>query len=223
MKKLFIISTIIFIVCIIRTFLYVKDSFNTKKIESISNSYVIPSKEYSINFKRLKEYNSDIVGILEIVDLDIKYLVVKGNNNSYYLNHNLDKKYSGSGWIFMDYRNNVNDKNIIIYGHNMKDGSMFGRLKNIFKNRESDVIYLTFEDGKHEYRVFSTYISEYEDYYLSTLFESDIDFSDYLNVITGRSNYDYDVSLNTNDSILTLSTCYRNTDNRVVVHAYKVY
>ena len=222
MKKISYVTLIIFIICIIKIIFYIYNSFNTKRIESISNSYIIPSKEYSIDFKKLKSINPDVIGYIEIEEIDTRYLVVKGNNNSYYLNHNLEKEYSNSGWIFMDYRNNMSDKNIIIYGHNMKDGSMFGKLRTLLYKRGSGIINLYLEDGKHEYKIFSTYISDYEDYYLSTSFNSDIDFTNYLSVINGRSNYDYGFSFDSNDYILTLSTCYKNTDKRVVIHAYKV-
>ena len=74
---------------------------------------------------------------------------MKATDNNYYLTHNLKKEYNGSGWVFMDYRNDLDgkDKNIIIYGHNMRDGSMFGSLKEIlsanwYKNEENK--YITF-------------------------------------------------------------------------------
>ena len=61
-----------------------------------------------------------------------EYPVVKGSNNSFYLNHCFDKSYNSAGWIFADYRNKFDntDKNIVIYGHNMRDGSMFGSMLN---------------------------------------------------------------------------------------------
>ena len=61
-----------------------------------------------------------------------EYPVVKGTNNSFYLNHCFDKSNNSAGWIFADYRNKFDntDKNIVIYGHNMRDGSMFGSMLN---------------------------------------------------------------------------------------------
>ena len=93
MKKISYVTLIIFIICIIKIIFYIYNSFNTKRIESISNSYIIPSKEYSIDFKKLKSINPDVIGYIEIEEIDTRYLVVKGNNNSYYLNHNLEKEY----------------------------------------------------------------------------------------------------------------------------------
>ena len=129
----------------------------------------------------------------------------------------------------MDYRNNLdgNDKNIVIYGHNMKDNSMFGKLSKVLNkewrsNKDNLIIKLYRLDGLHLYKVFSTYIVLSEEYYIKTSFNSDIDYNNFLNTIKSRSNYDYNEYLNTNSKILTLSTCYRNTNKRVVLHAYEI-
>ncbi len=230
MKKFIFITYIILIICFIRIILYIKDSYNNRMIEKITSDIVIPSKERDfIDFKRLKSINKDTVGYLEVLGVDIKYVVVKGKNNKYYLNHNFYKEYSGTGWVFMDYRNKLdgNDKNIIIYAHNMKDNSMFGKLRNtLYKewrsNEENLIIKLYRIDGLHLYKVFSTYIVESEEFYIKTNFNSDIDYSNFLNTIIKRSNYDYHEYLNTNYNILTLSTCYKNTTKRVVLHAYEI-
>lgn len=86
-----------------------------------------------VNFEELKSKNEDSIAYLKVPETNIDYVVVKGNNNSYYLNHNFNRKYNTSGWVFADYRNKFDgsDKNIIIYAHNTMDGSMFGSLKNV--------------------------------------------------------------------------------------------
>ncbi len=72
---------------------------------------------FKIDFEELKKKNSDTVAYLKVNNTNIDYVVVKGNDNSYYLSHNFNKKKNRSGWIFMDYRNKLdgNDKNTIIY------------------------------------------------------------------------------------------------------------
>ncbi len=88
---------------------------------------------YFIDFQTLKTKNSDTVAYLKVNGTNIDYVVVKGEDNSYYLNHNFNKEKSVAGWIFADYHNKFDgsDKNIVIYGHNMKDGIMFETLKDV--------------------------------------------------------------------------------------------
>ncbi len=169
--------------------------------------------------------NSDTTCYLIINSIDLKYVVLKAKDNKYYLNHNFNKEYSGSGWIFMDYRNKLDgsDKNIVIYGHNMKDNSMFGNLSLLLKSTYKDsLITLIKEDGVHKYKIVSSYVIDSEEYYNTVYFESDEKFSLFLDVIKYRSNIDYKLDLNTNDNILTLSTCYRDTNKRTVIHLKEI-
>ncbi len=84
----------------------------------------------------LKEINPDYMGWINIENTPIDYPVVKGKDNEFYLTRDFNKKYLALGSIFMDYRNKgFEDKNVVIYGHHMRDKSMFGSLKK-FKDIE---------------------------------------------------------------------------------------
>ncbi len=195
--------------------------------ELINESSVAALKlEPKIDFAKLKEKNKDIVGYLKVNGTNIDYVVVKGNDNSFYLKHNLYKEYSLPGWIFIDYRNRLDgqDKNIIIYGHNTTDGSMFGTLKNAitkewFENKNNHIINLVLENRILKYQVFSTYTVKVEDYYISTYFKNNNDFGKFVKTLQNRSFYDYQVDVNGDDSILTLSTCTTSRTSRMVLHA----
>ena len=183
-------------------------------------------EKYSINWEELEKQNSDTIAYLKVNNTDINYVVVKGEDNSYYLNHNYNKEYNVAGWVFADYRNkfNKNDKNIIIYGHNMKDNSMFGSLKNIldeswYTNEENLIIDLVTEDGLRKYQVFSIYEIVKEDYYISTDFNNNDEYLNFLKIIKSRSIKDFNVELNSDSQILTLSTCKTGGIERVVLHA----
>ena len=91
--------------------------------------------DYKIDFKALKEKNSDTIGWLKVNGTNIEYVVVKGTDNDYYLSHNFEKQNNSAGWIFADYRNKFDytDYNTVIYGHNMKNDSMFRHTKKCFK------------------------------------------------------------------------------------------
>ena len=182
--------------------------------------------EKRIDFTKLQEKNSEIVAYLKVNNTNIDYPVVKGNDNKFYLRHNLYKEYSHPGWIFVDYHNKLdgNDKNIVIYGHNNKDGSMFGTLKNViteewYENENNHLISLELPNEIRTYRVFSTYSVDVEDYYINTVFKNNSEFKKFINVVKGRSVYDYQVLVDENDSLLTLSTCTGNGKRRMVLHA----
>lgn len=181
--------------------------------------------QYTVDFEKLKDMNEETVGWIKVKGTNIEYAVVKSSDNSYYLNHNFEKKYNSGGWIFADYKNKFDgtDKNIVIYGHNMKDNSMFGTLKNVLKenwynNEENHVINFITEKEEQEYQVFSVYKTENEDYYIDTEFENN-EFKEFINTLKARSIKDFNVEVTQEDSILTLSTCADNNKYRVVLHA----
>ena len=182
--------------------------------------------KYIIDFNSLEKENNDTVAYLKVNGTNIDYIIVKGNDNSYYLNHNFGKEYSVAGWIFADYHNKYDgsDKNLVIYGHNTSDGSMFGTLKDTLSsawqknNKNNEILFIT-RDNTYTYQVFSTYMIEPEDYYINTEFKSDEEYEKFLRTIKSRSNYDYGVDVLISDKILTLSTCSDNGSKRVVLHA----
>ena len=119
------------------------------------------------------------------------------------------------------------DKNIVIYGHNIRDGSMFGSMLNIlnakwYENEENTNITLYTENEKCMYKVFSIYKIENEDYYIKTEFKNDNEFEDFIKTLKKRSIKDFNVDVSKDDNILTLSTCANNNKYRVVLHAKKV-
>lgn len=181
-----------------------------------------------VNITSLKAINSDTVGYLRVNGTSIKYPVVQAKDNDYYLFHNFKKSSNRAGWIFADYRNKFNgtDKNIVIYGHNMKNGSMFSSLKNVLTTNWQDKeenMYIVFiaENAVSTYKVFSVYYIEAEDYYTTTAF-NDKSFQSFVDKIKARSNKNFNVDVKSKDQILTLSTCADDDRYRIVVHAVKL-
>lgn len=106
---------------------------NKEIISDIEKSVEIDSTndeehKYKVKFEELKQKNSDTVAWLKVENTNIEFPVVQAKDNSYYLTYNFNKKYNVAGWVFADYKNKLNgtDKNIVVYGHNMRDDSMFG-------------------------------------------------------------------------------------------------
>ena len=152
----------------IKIFKWYKDKTNNNKIaEQIKSTVIVEDKnedenkeEYTVDFNKLKEQNNETVAWIKVNNTNVEYPVVRATNNSFYLNHSFDKSKNSAGWIFADYKNKFDntDKNIVIYGHNMRDDSMFGSLKNIlnsdwYNNEENTNIALYTENEKYIYKV----------------------------------------------------------------------
>lgn len=199
----------------------IKDGVTVYRDEENSNE-----EKYKIDFEKLKQKNSDTIAWIKVNGTDIDFPVVKGTDNSYYLTHNFNKEKNKAGWIFADYKNKFDgtDKNIVIYGHNMRDGSMFAGLKDVIKedwynNENNKYVTLITENEYQTYQVFSVYQTEVEEYYLQT---NILNFNEFIEKIKNRSKKDFNVEIKETDNLLTLSTCADNTKYRVVLHAVKI-
>jgi len=227
---------IMFIISAFKIISYLIDNKNNKDIQDniIENSITVIEPEsneeektkYEVDFEFLKKENSDTVAYLKVNGTNIDYIVVRGKDNSYYLKHNFDKSWNVSGWIFADYHNRFDgtDSNIVIFGHNTRDGSMFGTLKNVlnidwYKNEDNHKVILVTEGDTFYYQVFSTYSITPEDYYINTEFKDNDEFNEFIRTIKSRSVYNYNVDVNSEDKVLTLSSCIGDGKIRVVLHA----
>ena len=187
--------------------------------------YYIKFPLIDVDINKLKEKNSDTVGWINVNNTNINYPYVQGKDNNYYLDHSFDKKYNEAGWVFLDYRNdkNLSNKNNILYAHSRLDKTMFGSLSktlksNWYNNKDNHIIRLSTETENTMWQIFSVYKIPEETYYITTNFNSDNDYQKFLNTIKERSIHNFSTNLTTEDKILTLSTCYSDTE-RTVVHA----
>ena len=216
---------------IIQWFLNNKE--NEKIIETISTKISVEQLEgekskYNIDFDGLKSINADTVGWIKVYGTNVEFPVVQSNDNKYYLTHNFEKKNNQAGWIFADFSNRFDgtDKNIVIYGHNRKDKSMFATLKNIlnrewYENDENRMVVFVTPNEYSIYEVFSVYQIIEEDYYISTNFDN-YSYSDFIKRAKSKSIYDFGIDVTQEDRILTLSTCADNSKYRIVLQAKKI-
>ena len=209
----------------------IQDTENTEIIEPIievpkENPYwdYINMNMINVDFNGLKRTNPDVVGWLKVNGTNINYPFVQSSNNDYYLTHSFNKSYNGAGWVFLDYRNNgTNNKNTIIYAHGRSDKTMFGTLKNVLNNgwlnnTNNYVIKISSETENSLWQVFSVYRIPTTSDYLQTNFNDDIEYQNFLDMIKDRSSHNFNTNVASTDNILTLSTCYNNSD-KMVVHA----
>ncbi len=182
-----------------------------------------------INFEELKAINEEVIAWIEIPDTEINYPVLhRENDNAYYLSHTFQNKVNSSGAIFMEAKNSpdFSDYHTIIYGHNMRVGTMFGTLSDYESPTflaTHPIIYIDVEEGLMQYQVFSCYKTTAKSNTYTIGFQPDQVYADFLSNIKERSMYDTGVDVTIEDKILTLSTCSEGAKgNRFVVHAKRV-
>lgn len=179
------------------------------------------------------EINPEVVGYIKLEGPEkvwIEYPVLqKYTDNDYYLNHSIDHTIDNAASIFMDYRNRIylEDKNTILYGHNMRDKSMFAYLHNYaswsFAKDHRKIIFNTLYEDM-EWEVFASYESHINFDYIRTSFRNDEDFQNFIDECISKSTHNYRVRPKATDRILTLSTCARGDrkEYRYVVQAVLV-
>lgn len=178
-----------------------------------------------VDIKQLQEENEDTIGWIQVLGTNINYPIVQTDDNEYYLKHDYTKKKNTGGWIFLDYRNDINDlsENNIIYGHERYNQSMFGDLKNVLtdnwlSNTDNHIIKVSTLEYNYLFQVFSVYHVFEETYYLQNSFADIQGYQEFLEEIVKRSEHNFNTEVNEKAKILTLSTCYGSTE-RLVVHA----
>lgn len=207
----------------------VKDNKGTeiiKQAEKIpkENPYwdYIKMNMIDVNFDNLKKINSDVVGWIKINGTNINYPFVQSKDNKYYLTHSFSKSYNNAGWVFLDYRNNnINNRNTIIYAHGRTDKTMFGTLRKVLNNgwinnTNNYVIKISTEKENSLWQIFSIYHIPTTNDYLQTEFKDEREYQRFLNILKNRSNHNFNTSITSNNTILTLSTCYNDSEKMVV-------
>ncbi len=189
-------------------------------------SFIKIEDDSGIDFEELKKINPDTVGYIKVPNTEVDYVVVKGKDNDYYLKHDFNKKSNKVGWIFMNYKNknDGSDKNLVIFGHNTSDGSMFGSLSKLLKkeNIDKDNLVIDFytDTDQKKYQIFSIYTIKPETYYINTEFRND-EFERFKEKVKNRSIFRIDADIE-NKKILTLSTCQDYGVKRLVIHAVEM-
>ena len=182
--------------------------------------------KYEKVFEKLKEINNDTVGWLTVNNTKIDYPVVQATDNDYYLYRDYYKNKNRHGWIYMDYRNNIEDlsDNTIIFGHNLANQKMFGTLRYVtnpswYKKSSNQTITFNTTKANMKWQIISIYKIPVTNDYLVANFASSEDKLNFLDMITQRSIYNFNATYDENTKIITLSTCSNGSKDRLVVHA----
>lgn len=247
-KKTNIVFNIITIICVIaiiissyNIFCWITDNRNNKALISDIYKQVNITQEqihisestgninkFHYDFTNLLTTNINTIGWINVPNTNINYPVVQYTNNDYYLNHSFNNTENSAGWIFADYQNKCDnsDHNIVIYGHNRKDKSMFGSLKNVlnsdwYSNEKNLYINFSTLNETHVYKVFSTFICNDNNVnsYTKTNFSSNEEFTSYVQNLKNTSSHNFDTNLDDTEQIITLYTCYGLNNQRLLVCA----
>ena len=193
-----------------------------------------PSVNLDIDYDALSEINSDFVGWIYYEPLEINYPIVLGNDNDYYTHYTFEKEKNSSGAIFMDFLNKADFSqfNTIIYGHNMRNGTMFGSLKKLLNNNsiieDDPYIYIFTKEKIMMYEICAAYITDIssQTYDLTQTSEEQ---ESYLKYIQETADYYWDSPMLENTPsedihLITLSTCHGlHSQNRTVIHGVLVH
>ncbi len=238
------VAVAIFTACIVYfTLDYIQYNSIKNAVSNASSDVTETKKEVPvpINFDELATVNEDIYAWIRIPYADktdeyiADYPILQSGTDedkSYYLTHNVNREESKYGAIYTQYYNSKDflDFNTLIYGHNMRNGTMFGTLKkyrdeSFFK--ENNTIYIYMPNRILEYRIFGAYV--FDDRHILMSFDNDVEEErqQYLETVFSdrnlSSNFDENIEVTTSDKIITLSTCTSKDEERYLVQGVLVY
>lgn len=189
---------------------------------AIRNAYA----SENVDFDALTEKYPDAVAWIHMNDVDIDYPVMQGDDNDFYLHNDPSGQYLFAGSIFLDYRNESLDKDLyaLVYGHNMRDDSMFGKLQDYreqsFYESGSDTFWIATANGTYYYQIFAVNIVDPEDAVFTDGYTNKDVFAAFVQTIKDASMYDTGVDVSNVGQVVTLSTC--SSSNRLVVSAKRI-
>jgi len=246
-KKISLGNIIRYIIMLIAAIVFLYSAFMLAKIyleykqgndiyKSIADTVLVPievttlenAEDEQLPFKydhqALLNINSEGIGYLYIPSINLQLPLAQGSDNDFFLTHTFNRTYNGSGTLFEDYRisNGLSATHVIIYGHNMKNGSMFAGLSKyltpaFYQTAGNDIFYIYTENKLLEYKIFTAYISEPISNTYTYNFTNATGLQDYAQLMKQLSSYNTGVDVSSVAQIVTFSTCTSDGSQRVIV------
>ena len=242
-KRLWIVLLVVSVICLVGCgAFFIRMKLQYDKIEDLrsqaavsddSASQTVNYVETPVDFEELKKQNPDIYAWINIPGTSVDYPVLRReDDNSYYLNHTVDKKKSVYGSIYTENYNGTDfaDFNTVIYGHNMKNGTMFGTLKK-YRDKtffEQNQYINVYTPGRiMKYQIFAAYVWDDRHILLSLDFDNEDIREAYIDMIFStrkmNANINSGLTVTKDDRIITLSTCTGNDEERYLVQGVLIY
>ena len=192
-------------------------AFTTVPTSEFSDVPAVETSGITVDFAKLQASNADVTGWIYCADTPINYPVVQAKDNATYLHAGLDGNYLRSGTIFADYRNKPvgEDRQFILYGHSMKNKTMFGSLMGYKKQAYFDahpVLYYLTPDAEYRIELFAGCVMKVAE----ILYQPDPsveEFASYMEEMKSKSTFRSDVTVTVEDTIVALQTCSYEFDN----------
>ena len=223
-KKIILIIIVISLVSSLSFFLVFNESTNKEEISKKQSNKTngVEKKQENNGVEKETYGNTDIIGNIKIEGTDIDEYIVQTTDNDYYLKHNLKKEYDIAGSVFMDYRNSIDDKKILIFGHNARklETVPFHDLekyldKDFYNNNKYIDLKLGDEDSK--WIIFSVMIVKKGDNTHMKLEFNDDTWMQHLNYLKSNSIYNTGVDIASSDKIVVIQTCNYNPENTYIL------
>lgn len=202
---------------------------NSDIIQESERTEHIREQDYAVDFEGLQKENPDCIGWIRFPNLDISYPIMQGKDNEEYLRHTFWGEYATAGSIFIDSANepDFSDENTFVYGHNMKNGSMFGQLKYYEEEafyKKNPGFYIETPKGSSYYAIFSCYLAavEGQEESFAMSFSTEEEYGQFLDTVKGHSLYDTGIKPSVRQNTVTLLTCNQaGYDYRFLIHAVR--
>ena len=177
-----------------------------------------PERQISMDFTELLKVNPDIKGWIFGEGTNVDYPVLHTDNNDFYMDHLYNKEYNSSGSIFSDYRNrgDFTDRNTVLYGHHMGNGTMFGSIEHYASQDFYDAtptMMLYTPEGDYLIELICGTHESGDDQFVEFDFKTEEEFQEYVESFRKRSTFKSDVQVQPGDKLISLCTCAYVFDN----------
>lgn len=243
-RMIFVLALMVFVVAAVKLIQAGWDDYSANKEYDDMQKYVYleqcterqpegedvgGEKVFSVDFVSLQKENPDCIAWIYFPNLNISYPVMQGRDNDEYLCHTFRGESATAGSIFIDSANapDFSDENTLVYGHNMKNGSMFGQLKNYEEEtfyKKNPGFYIITPEGSSYYSIFSCYLASVEgqEEAFAAFFSTEEEYGQFLDTVKGYSFYDTGINPEAVQNTVTLLTCNQaGYDYRFLIHAVR--
>lgn len=207
------------VVTILMDYKAIDDYYDKTNEDFVTTEELDSGQKINVDLQKLIDINDDVCGWIYMEDTVVSYPILQGPSNDFYLFRDYEKNYLVAGSIFLESTSarDFSDSHTIVYGHNMRNGSMFGSLDKFMDGQYRDehpYIHILTADGQwHRYEIFSSYIADIDDGTFTIFNDNQQEYDKYLALCAQKNLYSNTTPPADGERILTLSTCTEDSDD----------